>query len=377
MKKRMIIVILLLIALFGSLLAWNLLRAHFVKQYFANFTPPPQVISSTLAKSETWQPTIEAIGTLDAFNGVNVTAQQTGMITAIDFHSGDLVQTNAPLFNQNIQVDQEQLKQQQAAYRFAVATYDRARALAKQDFVSQEQLDQDLATMQEDQAAAAQTAVTIAQKTIRAPFAGKVGIRKANLGQYIQPGDNLVTIEQLDPLRLLFTVPQNFVAKLQMGLAVDFTVDAYPQETFHGTLTAVDSEVDQNSRNIMVEATVANPKLELLPGMFASLKIKLAQTENVITIPQTAVSYSLFGNSVYVVEKSTSKDGKPIQIAVNRAVTVGPSRGGEIAILQGLHTGEEVVTSGQLKLENNMPVIVNNDVSITPHPVVEKANEIH
>lgn len=377
MKKRMTIMIIALVVVFGGILAWNILRSVMMKAYFSKFQLPPISLSATRAIVTKWNPELPAVGSLQAINGVNVTSQNSGQIVKIYFNSGDVVKAGQPLVQQDISIDTQILKGYQASLNFNKVTYRRQLDLSKKGFVSQAELDSSLSQLQQAQANVAKTEITINQKSIKAPFTGKVGIRLANLGQYLNPGDPIAPLQQLDPLRVLFTLPEQDFSKLYVGQPILLSVDAYPNKTFSGKINAINSEVNVNTRNIQVEAFIANPNSLLYPGMFANVRVILPAIPHVVVVPQTAVSYDLYGDSVYVLtpiptdkaeSKKINKD-QPAQPTVYTPkqifVKTGERQGNQVVITQGLSGGELVVTSGQLKITDNSTVVVDNSVNVT------------
>lgn len=369
MKKPLIITIVGLVILFGGLFSFGMFRSYMMNKSMASFKTPPQVISATKVVTATWKPFINSIGTIVAIKGVSVTPEIAGLITHIYFQSGDKVKAGQPLIKLDTSLDEQDFKNYQAQYLLAKITYDRQRALYISRNVSNEALDQARAAVQQDKAIMDKTGVTILQKTIRAPFSGKIGIRQVNIGQYVSPGDALVTLQSLDPLYMNFSLPQQNVKALYTNQPIELTVDAFPNQTFNGTVSALNAQVDSSTRNILIQATVPNPKFQLLPGMFATVKVILPQQQNVMTVPQTAINYSLFGNSVFVLvppaTAPTTKNAPIIYTVKQVYVTTGEQRGSVVAITKGLTVGEEVVTSGQLKLDDGSPVMINNSIDLS------------
>ena len=381
MKKRMLIMIIALIIVFGGIFGFDFLKSHMIKEYLTNFVPPPVVISASKAKSETWQDTIKSVGSLSSYNSVQLTAQQPGQIDKIFFKSGTLVKKGQALLGQNTSVDEQTLKSDKASLELASINYQRDLKLAKKSFVSKSTLDQAQANMLEAEANLAKTATIIRQKTIRAPFTGKIGIRQANLGQYVSLGDKLTTLSSLNPLRAIFSTPEQNMPQVKKGLKVSVKVDAFPDRTFPGVVTAIDSEINSQTRNFQIEAKVPNSNHNLYPGMFAAVSIDLPNKQNVITVPETAITYNLYGDSVYVLtptkapkqEKIPGKAApKPITEQVYKAktiyVTLGDQRPNAVAVTKGIKAGDMVVTSGQLKLHNGSDVTINNKINVSKTP---------
>ncbi len=360
--RRMIIILLIV---FGTLLLFNVARHYFMQRFFAHFALPTVTISTTRATTDTWTPTIDAVGSVTAIDGVQVSPQVAGMITRIYFNSGQLVKKDDPLVQLDDRTDQQDLKNFKAQLDLAQISYDRQVSLVKTRSSSQASLDEATAQLQEAQAAYTKTQVLIDEKLIKAPFSGKIGIGNVNLGQYVSPGANLVNLQSLNPLHVQFSLPEQHFKSLYVNQPIQFSVDNYPGELFDGKITAIDAAINTDTRNILVEAVTPNDKLRLYPGMYANVHVLLPTQEHVVTVPQTAVSFSLFGDSVFVVTKSgEDKEGKPTYKAHRRYVLTGDRRGDQVAILKGIQASEEVVNSGQLKLEDGVDVMINNSVAL-------------
>ena len=255
------------------------------------------------------------------------------------------------------------LESLKATEQLAETTYKRDVQQRKANFISQAALDTDVANLRSAKARVAEQQALVDKKLIRAPFTGRLGVRVVDLGQYVAAGTKLVTLQALDPILVDFSVPQNQIGQVEPGQKVVLSSDALPGEHFEGSVSAIDSKVDPATRNVLVRASLPNPRHRLLPGMFANVEIRLAAAQRRLTLPQTAITFNPYGDTVFVIEdKGKGPDGKPLQVASQRFVTVGPTRGDQIAVLSGVKEGETVVTAGQLKLRNGTPVIVNNSV---------------
>lgn len=366
MKKRMIIMIIALIVVFGGIFGFDLFRAHMMKEFFAKFEPPPTVISAHKAESKTWSPYLTAVGTFVAINGVEISPETSGLVKEIHFKSGEVVEQGKLLVKLDDSVDQADLKNNEAALKLAQLNFDRLQKLYEKGATSSSDLDSVRAKLQQAHAAVDKTQALIAQKNIRAPFTGKIGIRSVNLGQFVTPGTTiLASLQSLDPLYIRFYLPEQDLKLLHENQETRLHVEAYPNEVFKGTITAINSTVDPKSHTIQVQATVPNKSLKLYPGIFADIDVMLPQQQSVITVPHTAISYSLYGNSVYLVkEDGKDKDGKPLLKAFRTFVKTGAQRDNEIAITEGVKAGDMVIDSGQLKLQNGVRVIINNKVSV-------------
>lgn len=344
---------------FGIIFGWYTIKKVFFGFMMSHYTPPPVTISSTMAKTENWQSYITSVGTLSAINGVDISSETTGIVTGIHFNSGQFVKAGDVLITLDTDVEQAQLENSQAQLRLAQINYDRDSVLIKSNSISKSAMDTDLAQLQETQASVNEIQAKIRQKTITAPFDGRVGISQVNLGQYVSAGTNIVTLQALDPLRVQFTIPEQDLPSLFYHQSVDISVNVPNGQSIHGTITAINSKVDETSRSVLVEATLPNKNMMLYPGMFASVKIWQRNQDNVVVIPETAISYSLHGDSVFIV-KSDGKKRHPTLSAYRQYVTVGSRRDDEIAILKGMQPGDQVITSGQLKLQNGTHVVVDN-----------------
>ncbi len=369
LAKRMKIMIIILIVVFGGIFAFNILRHVMMKRFFANFTPPPVTISSTKATAKTWEPFISSIGTLVAIDGVQVSPQVGGTVMAIKFESGQMAKAGTPLVQIDDRTDQEDLKSYQAQLKLDELNYQRQINLIKTKATSQSSVDSAQAQLEQSKANVAKTLILIAQKNIEAPFDGKLGIRQVNLGQYVSPGTALVSLQSLNPMYVQFSLPEHYLKSLYVDQPVQVTVTTNPKEIFQGKINAIDSTSNAQTHNILVQAVLPNDQFHLYPGMFANIKVMLPTQENVITVPQTAVSFSLYGDSIFVI-KQEGKDekGNPILKTYRRYITTGDRQGNEVAILKGISANEEVVTSGQLKLDDGTHVVINNSVTLPEIP---------
>jgi len=363
MLKRLLIMLALAGVVFGGIFGFQAFKAHMIKQFMATNKAPPVTVSAIKAEFQPWQPQLSAVGSVRAVRGVDVTSEIAGLVRALHFKSGDRARAGQLLVQLNADADVAQLHALQAAAALARTTYERDQAQFAIQAVSKAQLDADDADLKSKQAQAAQQAAIVAKKAIHAPFAGRLGISLVNPGQYLNPGDKIVTLQELDPVYIDFNLPQQQLARIKLGQNVIASTDTWPGETFDGRITAIDPKVDAQTRNVQVEATERNPKHRLLPGMFATVKIDSGATERRLTLPQTAVTYNPYGDTVYLLEPGgKGADGKPGLVAKQAFVTLGATRGDQVAILKGVNEGDLVVTSGQLKLKNGSEVIVNNSV---------------
>lgn len=334
---------------------------------------PPSAVTSIEAKSVAWQPVLKAIGTLAPVQGVTVAADADGVIAKIAAENGAAVKAGDLLFELDTSVEVAQLAAAEATAALAKLQHDRASELVAKNTISKSEFD--AANAQVEQAAANVTALkaTIERKHVRAPFDGRVGIRLVNVGQFVARGRPLAPLQKLDPIYVNFAVPQRELSFLTINQPVALSVDAFPA-AFPGVITAINSEVDASTRNVSVQALLANPGEKLRAGMFVQVEVELPPTDARIVLPATAISYASYGNSVFIVEKMKDKDGKEYVGVRQQIVKLGPTRGDLVAIEEGVKPGEEVVTSGVFKLRNSMPVQVNNTVVPTSSPVPKPSN---
>lgn len=364
MERRVRFFIGFFILIFVATFIFYGVRVYLVRWFTAHYQEPPTYVSAEKAVTQTWHPILTTVGSLKASNGVNVNSEVNGQVLSISFHSGDRVQKGDLLVQLNDDVDQKALERDQARLNADELDFKRKEILLRQNAVSQSALDAARAAFLQSQAAVASDNVMIEKKKIRAPFPGKLGIRQVDIGQYITSGTTIVPLQALDPMFVDFSLPEQDLPFIANGQTVEVSVDAYPEKIFYGKIIAINSEVNVNTRSIAVRASAPNANELLYPGLFANVSVILPKEITVITVPQSAVAYSLYGDSVYVViEKGKDKDGKPILIAEQKYVKVGERRNNVASITQGVQAGDEVVTSGQLKLHPNATVVINNEVT--------------
>jgi membrane fusion protein (multidrug efflux system) len=363
MTKRMIIMLVGCVVVFGGVFGFQAFKAAMIKKFMASMSAPPQTVSTTIAAETAWQPQIEAVGTLRAVKGADLALEVAGVVDAISFKSGDDVKQGALLLKLRTDDDAAKLVSLQATEQLSELTYERDLKQFKIKAVSQATLDADEANLKNAKAQVVEQQAVLDKKILRAPFSGHLGIRAVDLGQYLSAGTTIVTLQALDPIFLDFFVPQQSIELLRIGEAVTVKVDGFKDRTFSGKISAINSKVDTGTRNVQVRATLRNPDHKLLPGMYATVDISVGAPRNYVTLPQTAITYNPYGNTVYVVARK-KLDGKPHLIARQTFVTTGSTRGDQVAVLKGVAAGETIVTAGQIKLHNGSPVLINN--SITP-----------
>lgn len=389
MAKRMTLMLIGLGILFGMIFAFQTFKTHMMNKYM-KAAIPPVTVTTIEAKNQPWQPKINASGSMRAIKGVDVTTELAGMVKSIQFTPGTSVKEGTLLVQLNDDAEVAQLDALLAAQDIARITLERDKAQFAVQAVSQQTLDNDAATLKSAQAQVNQQKATIDKKIIRAPFTGRLGISNVNPGQYVNPGDKIVTLQALDPIYVDFYLPQQNLKLIKQGMPVTLTTDSYPGKTFTGKITTINPIVEAATRNIQVEATIRNPNQLLLPGMFSTVEVSTGKPEQFLTLPQTAISYNPYGEIAYIVkeqediqddknkkskDKSKDKKDKPVLIAHQTFVTVGEARGDQTTVLSGIKPGDIVVTSGQLKLKNGSHVVINNNVVPTNNPAPNVVNE--
>jgi membrane fusion protein (multidrug efflux system) len=342
---------------------FNTWRANFVANLRLKNAAPPQTVSAATAQFSDWQPEVSAVGSLRAVRGVDVTTEVTGLVRTLRFKSGDEVQAGQVLVELNADAEVAQQHALEAAADLSATVYARDKEQYDAQAISQAQLDADAADLKNKRAQAAAQAALAAKKTLRAPFAGRLGITTVNPGQYLNTGDKVVTLQAVDPVYVDFKLPQQQLAMIAIGQSVNLTLDAFPGVKFVGKINAIDPRVDSGTRNFQAEATVPNSEQKLLPGMFTRVAVIAGDVKHYLTLPQTAITYNPYGATVFLAHKKPGASDKDL-IAQQSFVTLGPTRGDQVAVLKGVSEGDMVVTSGQLKLINGAPLIVDN--SVTP-----------
>src|SRR5216684_270041 len=361
MLRWFIIVGTLLAVLVGGLVYFNYFRGKMIAQFFANNKPPPVSVTIAEAKTEVIPNLLTAVGDLAAVHQVNVTTDVSGRITDIMFTAGSDVKAGSPLVQLFDAPDQGDLASFKAQSTMAQLSLDRAKQLAARQFGPQATVDQAQSSFDQANAGIAKTQAIISQKLVRAPFDGELGVRKVEVGQYLTAGTQIVSLTDLSTLYANFTATEKDSAQLKVGQTVRVVVDAYPGRNFEGKITTIEPQIATDTRNIRVQATIANPDRILKPGMFASTTVVLPDKPPVLTVPETAVDYTLYGDSVYLLTEKKEDDGKTSLTAVRTFVQVGNRAGGHAEILKGLKPGDRVVAVGQLKLQSGAAVTASAD----------------
>ena len=350
-------VIALLLAIFGSIAGYLYLR--FSALAATDFSLPPVTIAASISRLENRDAFLDAVGTIKAVRGVELTSETSGVITAIHFDSGEEVQAGQLLLVLNDEVEQASRQNDIASLELAKILFARDRRLVDQKSIPQSQYDQSRADLSRAKAQLAETGARLKNKRIHAPFRGTLGIRKVDLGDYISPGTIIATLQDMSELEIDFTLPARFAPRLRPGLKISLTVGAFPEQIFNAELVALDARVDPGTRSLLLRARLLESE-GLLPGMFANLRIDLDRRAAFVTVPETSVSYSLQGNVVHVIEATDEGD----LTAVSRIVIVGEVRAGRVAILDGLAADERIVTVGQNKLYRGVKVIIDENVAL-------------
>lgn len=372
----MLLMLLAVGIIFGGIFGYKAFQMLMMKKMMANQKMPPVTVTAIKAERQEWQPELKAVGSLRAVRGVEVTCESSGLVRSIHFQPGQQVRAGQLLVSLNADSDIAQLHSLEAAARLAGIIYERDLKQYAAQSISKAVLDADEADLKIKQAQVEQQKALVEKKFIRAPFDGKLGINAVNVGQYLEPGNKIVTLQSLDVLYSNCYLPQQDLGRIKLGQAIIARNDTYPGRTFRGKITTVNPKVDPETRNIQVESVITNPRHELLPGMYVSIVIQAGTVERHLTLPQTAVSFNPYGEMVFIVEKG-AKDaaGREALTVKQSLVTVGPTRGDQVAILSGVKEGDVVVTSGQFKLKPGSTVTIDNKVQpkndAAPLPVDE------
>lgn len=425
--KRWLILIGVVVAL---ILTIGIIKGFQVKKTIAGFAAMPEpesAVSTRKVEYLEWRDSLTAVGSLRALRGVDVTTEVAGIVSRLAFESGQEVKRGETLLQLVDDSDVAKLNSLRATAELDETNFKRDQLQLDAEAISTAQLDNSRLTLKSAQAQVAEQRALVAKKTIRAPFAGRLGITTVNRGQYLNPGDKIVTLQQLDPIYVDFNLPQQSLPQIAIGQKVSAVSDAFPDQSYEGEISAINPIVDTDTRNVRIQATLHNPEHKLLPGMFANVKVAVGEPQRYLTLPQTAVTYNPYGETVFVIVKrgeenepdpntppglaknealdkidqqhqaaaaaavakakgekpkaappapaKTTKDGEPVLVARQQFVVTGPTRGDQVAILSGLKEGDEVVTTGQLKLKNGTRVSINNSVTPSFDPAPKPKDE--
>ena len=365
MIKPLLILVLVVAVILGGIFAWQAFIGKMTKKFMGAAATAPQTVSTIVAAATSWQTRAQAVGSLRAVRGADLAPQIAGVVDKIEFESGGEVRAGTALLRLKLNDDPAKLAQLQAVAALGGQTYKRDQEQFAAQAISQAVVDTDVGNLKSARAQVTAQQALIEEKIIRAPFAGKLGIRQVDEGQYLSAGTTVVTLQALDPMLIDFYVPQQALSSLKVGQAVTATVDTYPGANFSGTIASINAKVDLASRNVQVRASFSNADRRLVPGMYANVEIDSANATSQITLPQTAITYNAYGDTVFIVQKSgADAQGKSKSVVEQRFVKLGATRGDQVAVLSGIAAGDVIVTAGQMKLRNGSPVIINN--SITP-----------
>lgn len=386
MSKRMLIMLLLTGLVFGVVFGMKWFGNKMIIKYVENMPVPAVTITSSSVQKMVWDNALEAIGTLVPVNGADVTTESGGIITAIHFEAGDQVKAGEPLITLSAANERAELKRLEAQAELAELNRERREKLLELEAISSADYDTAVSEARAARSSVDAQRAKLAQKEIRAPFSGVIGIRQINLGQYLAPGSSVVTLQSLDPINIDFSLPEQQIGAIQTGFDIAVSVDSFPGEVFKGFILAIEPRVDEATRSFKIRARLNNSSLKLRAGQFGKVRLTLPGERNLLVVPRTSISYNSYGTSVFVIEKKTAEDiaaePKPMGDApmpksnlkvIQKFVKVGDSRGDFVAIIDGLKPTDQVATSGLLKLRNGQPVIIDNtiapDVQLKPAPV--------
>ena len=365
--RWLVIVGLLLAVVLGGLYGFNRLREQGMAAYFANNKPPPAQISAAEVKTEAVPRFATGIGSVAAIHQVTINPEVGGRVTKIFFEPGASVKAGDPLVQLNDGPERGDLASYEAQARWAQTTLERSSQLAQREFAARETVDQKQSQLDQARAMIIKTEALIAQKLIRAPFSGQLGTRQVEVGQYLNPGAAIVTLTDLSTLYVNFTLPSQMRAQISVGQRVNVTADAFPGRPFDAEITTVEPQISANTRTMTIQATMQNPQNALLPGMFINAAVVLPPQPDVMVLPETAVDYTLYGDSVYVIrEDGNDANGRPKFKAVRTPVKTGGRVGGKVAILRGLEPGDRVIAAGQVKVQNGAPVAISDEPAPQP-----------
>lgn len=372
---RMVVMLVCVFVLFFLVFGFGAFKNIMIGKFLKTLANPPQTVATTIAEETPWQPVLNSVGSTVAINGANLSAEINGIVDTIDFQSGDDVKAGQLLLTLRPNNDPAVLAQLQATAELDQINYDRDLKQFRADAVAQATVDTDRATLASAQAQVQAQQATMAEKLVKAPFAGRLGIRQVDLGQYLAAGTAIVTLQQLNPLYIDFYLPQQALSQIGVGQKVVVGIDAYPGQSFAGEISAISSAVDTTTRTVQVRATLQNDALLLRPGMFGTVNVSVGTPRNLVTLPLTAIAYNSYGDTVFVVHKGKDDKGKDDLVADQVFVTLGDTRGDQVAVLSGVAAGDQVVNAGQLKLKNGSVVLVNNSIEPPNEPNPNPPNE--
>jgi membrane fusion protein (multidrug efflux system) len=371
MIRRMLIMLVTVAIVLGGVFGFKTVVGMKIKEFIADMGNQPQTVSTTAAVRTAWQEQLEAVGSLRAVRGADLSLEVPGIVEEINFQSGDDVEMGKLLLRLRDNDELAKLKSLEAMEKLYTLNYERNSRLLRTQAVSQSVVDNDTAKLDNFKAQVAQQKAVVDKKSLHAPFAGRLGLRQIDLGQYLPAGTVVATLQALTPIYADFYLPQQAIAKVKVGQPVTAKVDTYPDQLFKGTITAINPKVETGSRNVQVRATLDNDDHKLLPGMHVAVEIAASAPQQLVTLPQTAISYNSYGNLVYVVDNKGKDALGNDRLSVHQVfVTLGATRGDQVAVLKGIEEGQVAVTGGQMKLRNGVSIAVDNTVQPAnePHP---------
>ncbi len=367
--KRMVIMLASVGVVLGLIFGFGVFKGVMIKKFFASQGAPPQSVSTMRARYDNWQPNISAVGSLKAVRGADLALEVPGIVDEILFKEGDEVKAGTVLARLRSGDEEARLNALDASAQLAASTFERNRRQFEAKAISQASLDVDSANLKNARAAVEQQRAILAKKVVRAPFAGKLGVRMVDVGQYIQPGTAIVTLQALDPIYADFYLPAQQVGRVDVGQKAMIRIDNDSPTGVAGAITAINPKVESSSRNVLVRATLPNPTEKLLPGTSVNVDIDTGAAQRYITLPQTAITYNPYGDTVFIAEENgKDEQGKPKYKARQTFIVTGPTRGDQVAVLEGVKEGDTVITAGGTKLQNETPLIINNAVQPSNNP---------
>ena len=368
MAKRMILMLVVTVVVLATLGFVKFKQVQTAIQASAGFTPPPEAVTSVVAKQEVWPDSLAVIGTMEAVHGVNLSADLPGTVSKINFESGQAVKQGDVVIELDTRQERAQLASLEAQRDLAKVNFGRTQKLVDEGVLSRQEYDNAIASQKQTEANVGEIRATIERKTIRAPFSGILGIRKVNLGQYLAAGNPIVQLQSLNPIYVNFGVPQQEGGQVRVGSHVVVTAQDLAGKTFKGTVNAQDSVIDEATRNVQVQATLENPQGKLRPGMFVQVEMHYGKPREAVTLPASAISYAPYGDSVFVITDLKDPKGNTYRGVRQQFVKIDGSRGDQVAVISGVKPGDEVVSSGVFKLRNGAAVTVNNKVQPENNP---------
>jgi len=367
--KRMVIMLAAVGVVLGLVFGFGIFKGVMMKRYFASAGAPPQTVSTMVAKTEEWQPTISAVGSLRAVKGADLSLEVSGIVDEVLFNSGDEVKAGTVLLRLRAEDEEARLRALEASAQLAATTFERNTKQFEAKAISQAQLDVDAASLKSARAAVEQQRAMVNKKIVRAPFSGRLGVRTVDVGQFLNPGTPIVTLQALDPIYADFYLPAQQVNRIEVGQKASVKIDNEATTGLEGEISAINPKVETNSRTVLVRATLKNPTQKLLPGTSVNIEVGAGGAQRYITLPQTAITYNPYGDTVYLAQQDGKDEkGQPKLKARQTFVVTGPTRGDQVAIFEGVKEGDQVVTAGGTKLQNDTPLIINNAVQPTNNP---------